>query len=257
MSVEAVRRPPAITIEPVRVSLRELCLELGAGSLEDPAAQRREIAVAAVRVDVGPMPAATIAAGRGAVDGALVVRGLVLADTCLAGRTATQLVGPGDVLPLAPDAGATLPGTMAFRVAEVATLVPLDERFMALARQWPAIGGLLMRAAARQLVRGATHQAISQLSRIELRLLAIMWHLAERWGRVTPQGLALELELTHTMLGQLVGARRPTVSLALKGLAEDGTLVRRQRGWLVAHDSWRLLAEQVVSPLPSVLARSA
>src|SRR6266496_530716 len=48
-----------------------------------------------------------------------------------------------------------------------------------------------------QLARAAVQQAISQLPRVEIRVLALMWHLAERWGHVTPGGLALTLGLTH------------------------------------------------------------
>jgi hypothetical protein len=43
--------------------------------------------------------------------------------------------------------------------------------------------------------------------------------------------------LTHRILGQLVGARRPTVSTALSELAERKELVRRPDGsWLLRGD---------------------
>jgi hypothetical protein len=45
------------------------------------------------------------------------------------------------------------------------------------------------------------------------------------------------LALTHRILGQLVGARRPTVSTALAELAERGELIRRPDGsWLLRGD---------------------
>jgi hypothetical protein len=45
------------------------------------------------------------------------------------------------------------------------------------------------------------------------------------------------LALTHRILGQLVGARRPTVSTALSELAEREELVRRPDGsWLLRGD---------------------
>jgi CRP/FNR family transcriptional regulator, cyclic AMP receptor protein len=45
------------------------------------------------------------------------------------------------------------------------------------------------------------------------------------------------LALTHRILGQLVGARRPTASTALAELAERGELVRRPDGsWLLQGD---------------------
>jgi hypothetical protein len=85
--------------------------------------------------------------------------------------------------------------------------------------------------------RLATTQAISQLNRVDRRLLSLFWHLAERWGRMTPEGVAVPLTLSHRMLGQLVGARRPTVSTAISDLAGRDELVRRPDGtWLLKGD---------------------
>ncbi|MDX6554241.1 MAG: family transcriptional regulator, cyclic receptor protein, partial [Miltoncostaeaceae bacterium] len=82
-----------------------------------------------------------------------------------------------------------------------------------------------------------TTQAISQLTRVDRRLKALFWHLAERWGRVSGDGVVVPLALTHRILGQLVGARRPTVSTALSELASSGELVRRDDGsWLLRGD---------------------
>ena len=85
--------------------------------------------------------------------------------------------------------------------------------------------------------RLATTQAISQLNRVDRRLMALFRHLAERWGRMTSEGVAVPLTLSHRMLGQLIGARRPTVSTAIGDLAERDELVRRSDGtWLLKGD---------------------
>jgi hypothetical protein len=77
-------------------------------------------------------------------------------------------------------------------------------------------------------------QAISQLNGVDRRLLTLFWHLAERWGRVTPGGVAVLVSVPHRVVAQLVGARRPTVSTALSQLAARGELVRRPDGtWLL------------------------
>ena len=52
-------------------------------------------------------------------------------------------------------------------------------------------------------------------------------------GKVTPAGIRLQLSLTHEMLGRLIGARRPTVTLALKELAEQNSVIRQDSGWLI------------------------
>ena len=51
----------------------------------------------------------------------------------------------------------------------------------------------------------ALHLAIRCLRRIDVRLLALFWHLADRWGRVTPQGVVVPLAFTHELLARLVG----------------------------------------------------
>jgi hypothetical protein len=103
---------------------------------------------------------------------------------------------------------------------------------------WPALSSRLIARAARQAARAAEQRAISQLPRVELRIRALLWHLAERWGRMGPTGVLLPLELTHGALGHLVGARRPTVTLALGDLARDGAVIRREDGaWLLHPDS--------------------
>jgi hypothetical protein len=101
---------------------------------------------------------------------------------------------------------------------------------------WPSIGRRLLARAARQSARLAVHRAIAQLPRVEQRLLALFGHLAERSGRVGSAGIIVPLQLTHETLGRLIGARRPTVSLALKGLSAEALLERRADGsWLLRY----------------------
>jgi Crp-like helix-turn-helix domain len=114
----------------------------------------------------------------------------------------------------------------------------LDDRVLPALRAWPAIGSRLIARAARQAARAAEQRAISQLPRVELRIRALLWHLAERWGRIGASGVLVPLELTHEALGRLVGARRPTVTLALSELARTGAVTRRADGsWVLRADS--------------------
>lgn len=77
--------------------------------------------------------------------------------------------------------------------------------------------------------------AIAHHQRVEDRLLLTLWHLAERWGRVHPDGIVLPLPLGHQRLADLVGAHRPTVTTALGDLARAGTVSRRDHGDWVLH----------------------
>jgi CRP-like cAMP-binding protein len=87
------------------------------------------------------------------------------------------------------------------------------------------------------------HLAIAQLNRVDLRVLALLWHLAERWGVVAADGVVVPLRLTHATLGRFVGAQRPTVTLALQQLSEAGDLARRPDGaFVLRHGSAESLA---------------
>jgi CRP-like cAMP-binding protein len=57
----------------------------------------------------------------------------------------------------------------------------------------------------------------------------LLWHLAERWGRVTAEGVVIPLRLTHQRIAMLVGAQRPTVTAALSRMNARG-LVQRTHG---------------------------
>ena len=96
---------------------------------------------------------------------------------------------------------------------------------------------LLDRACARAH-RLAMLQAIPHLNSVDRRLLALFWHLAERWGRVTPDGIVVPLTLSHRLLAEIVwAARRPTVTVGIAALERRGKLLRLDDA------SWLLLGE--------------
>ena len=128
----------------------------------------------------------------------------------------------------------------ASRGAEIAVL---DERFVTTTRRWPGLSTVVYDRLAEQLEVAAVRAAIVGLPRVEERVLALFWQLADRWGVVTADGVVVRLALTHAVIGELVAARRPTVSLALHGLADAGLLRRSaNRDWVLAHHSRATLA---------------
>jgi CRP/FNR family transcriptional regulator, cyclic AMP receptor protein len=168
--------------------------------------------------------------------GLLVTEGIIAREVVMADTVSTELLGPGDVVrPWHLDEGAELlRNSVRWQVLAPATLALLDRRCAAQLGRYPEINVALLDRVNRRAHRLATTQAISQLNRVDRRLLALFWHLAERWGRVAGEGMVVPMTLSHRMLGQLVGARRPTVSTALAELGESGQLERRDDGtWLI------------------------
>ena len=170
--------------------------------------------------------------------GALVLDGMIVRRIAIDNRVALLLLGPGDLFMLDSEPQNAGLADMAC-VASVGTELALLDTAILLtaARRWPQILVGLLARTAEQTDRVAVQLAIGHLPSIEERLLAIMRLLAERWGYVTLEGTVIPLALTHATLGELAGARRPTVTLALTRLADRGALVRHANGWLLRRQS--------------------
>jgi CRP/FNR family cyclic AMP-dependent transcriptional regulator len=201
----------------------------------DPGAARvlRDRAIAdSVLLEEGPWtPPAEQELGPGSI-GLLVVDGLLSRTVRFDGLESPELVGAGDLLrPWEDDASA---GSLEFetdwRVLDRATVALLDERF---ARELCRVPGVMPRLLGRAIERCrwlSFQLAIAHVRRAEARVVMLFWHLADRWGRVTPRGIVVPLRLTHATVARLVCMRRPTVSATLTRLARTGELERNEDG---------------------------
>lgn len=172
--------------------------------------------------------------------GLLVIDGLLIRHVAVAGRQCGELVGPGAVLRPWDDFGqdSALPFEVSWRVIRDVRLAQLDRRFLATIVHWPALVDAFTARAIERAHTLAFNVAIHCLRHVDARLLTLFWHLADRFGRVTAEGTHVPLPLSHTDLAELVGAQRPSVSVALKRLSAIG-LVRRHpddRTWLLNHE---------------------
>ena len=164
--------------------------------------------------------------------GLLVLDGLLAYETRVGERTATELIGAGDLLqPGADRPDAMLERTDAWRALWATRLGLLDAEFVERVRPWPQILQSLLRRASRRAADIDALRAITCHPRLEVRLDLAFWHLAARWGRVEPAGIRLTLPLTHRLLGQLVAAERPSISHALARLAHAGLVVGSPGDW--------------------------
>ena len=180
-------------------------------------------------------PKATLPEGSRDV-GVLMLEGLMIRDVAILQSTCAEVVGRGDVLHPWDDlrGGAPIQPEVHWHVLEPAKVAIIDERFVRAAGAYPeVIAALVLRAVARAQAL-AVSLAISCVKGLKVRVLMLLWHLADRWGRVGPQGVSVPLVLTHHMIGRLVGATRPSVSAALKELEVEGTISKRPEGaWLL------------------------
>jgi hypothetical protein len=168
--------------------------------------------------------------------GLLVLDGLLTRDVILEETLATELVGRGDLLRPADHDGqdAPVPFDVAWQVLKPTRIAVLDRPLARALGHWPEAMELVVQGAVRRAQTLAVVLAVSHLRRVDSRLLVILWYLADRWGKVRPDGVNVPLELTHRTLGRLVGAQRPSVTTALKQLADDGRVTRAADGtWLL------------------------
>jgi CRP/FNR family cyclic AMP-dependent transcriptional regulator len=167
--------------------------------------------------------------------GLLVVEGMLVRRVGMGGRYGAELLSEGDLLQPAEHDGesATLPFEATWRVLSPLRLAVLDLAWMARMASFPEVFAEITRRVMRRSRRLASLQAIAQHHRLEDRLWLFFWELADRYGRVGPDGVRLELQLTHEMISHLVGARRPSVSAAIGRLEKAGYVRRDGRTWLL------------------------
>ncbi len=166
--------------------------------------------------------------------GLLVVDGLFMRTLEVRGRCCHEIVGAGDLLRPWDDVDSSLADATAWRALDRASLAVLDERFATIAGRWPSITAQLLARSVQRSRSLAINLAIVRERRADVRLRMLLWHLADRWGRVTLDGVHVPLRLTHEILGDLACIRRPTASSALNALTRSDEIARRPDGtWLL------------------------
>jgi hypothetical protein len=200
------------------------------------ASARRELLVRIVRLPAGPWDMDRLHRVASGHIGLLVVDGIVGRELLAENVTSLELLGRGELVrPWQEGDGADLlRAVVRWSVLAEARLAILDRRVAVALGRYPELYEVLLERSTARAQRLAVTQAIAQINRVDRRVITMLWHLAERWGRVTPQGVHLPLVLSHRMLADMIGARRPTVSSALGELTRCGDVERRPDGtWLL------------------------
>jgi CRP/FNR family transcriptional regulator, cyclic AMP receptor protein len=199
------------------------------------------LATTVIRLKPGVFDPSPLTEGHEDSLGLLVLDGLIVVEIEAGRSRVGWLIGVEDLIrpwQLPEIAIATSPRWRALTETRIAVL---DHRFnQRVATELSLIEELLARAA------HTTHWLLAQslllsAPSVEERLLLWFALCGERWGKVTPDGVVLDLAVTHDVLGALVGAKRSTVTLALQSLAASGFLARDgARSWLLSPEShWR------------------
>jgi CRP-like cAMP-binding protein len=145
------------------------------------------------------------------------------------GRSRTiALLQEGDVLALPAGGWAGAPGTRV-RAATDSEMLVLSAPLTDVAVTDPVVGGWLLQALAAGVADRELSAAIALEPRLERRLILKLRQLAARWGKVTPEGVRLDLRVTHQELGDMVGGARESITVALGRLQDQGEVIMRRR----------------------------
>jgi CRP-like cAMP-binding protein len=176
--------------------------------------------------------------------GLFLLDGLLLRRVEVGKRSACELFGPTDLIrPWDTDGEYDpVPISVSWLVLKRTRLAVLDTAFSLRIARWPMITSRLVSRVAQRARYLTLTQAVTHLPRAYVRLLILFWLLAERWGRVGRDGVYITLPLTHEVLAMLIGAHRPTVTIALQRLTRAGFLIReRSDRWLLTNSAIEML----------------
>jgi CRP/FNR family transcriptional regulator, cyclic AMP receptor protein len=165
-----------------------------------------------------------------------VVDGLIAQRVQLRDRRRVTLVGPGDVVAPSEHHSGTVGVAETWTTLERVCMAILDRDFERAATGVPGvISGVVARVG--RTSRGlALQRALSQIPYLSTRLLMFLWFVGDRWGKVDAFGITIPLRLSHSLLAELLGARRSSVTLAVGELERHGRL-SRVRGRFTLHGS--------------------
>jgi hypothetical protein len=186
--------------------------------------------------------------------GILVLSGLLVRRVGIDGRFGAELLGEGDLLrPWQWESdSATLPLEMGWSIVSPCRLALLDEDFVRRGiASFPELAAPLVGRAMQRARNLAVNMAIVHQARVDNRLHMLLWHLAGRWGRVRTEGTVVPFRLTHTLLADLVAARRPTVTSALSDLTRRGLIRSTGEEWILSGEPPRELLDIEGSPVPA------
>jgi CRP/FNR family cyclic AMP-dependent transcriptional regulator len=191
--------------------------------------------------------------------GLLVLSGFLVRRVGQGGRYGAELLGPGDLLRPWQTVGqvASIPFEPRWEAIADTRLAVLGSSFARRASPYPSVASQIVGRAMLRSRHLAVNLAIVQQARIDTRLRMLFWHLADRWGRTGTHGVTVDVPLTHSLLGGLVAARRPTVSTAIAGLAREGVLERSEEGWLLRGGPPQELIDLTAFPESAELAAGA
>lgn len=170
--------------------------------------------------------------------GLLVLGGLMMRRLSFGAVASAELLGQGDILRPGDEGPTdTAAHSSAWRVLADVELAIIDRRATALIGRFPELSAAIVGRVLRRSRCLSYLMAAQHFRRVDDALLATLWHIGAMWGKVTLGGVVVPFHFTHRELADITGARRPTVTVAIRALEAQGQLRREEP------DRWVLLGD--------------
>ena len=170
--------------------------------------------------------------------GFLILEGTMMRTVGILDGAAVELLGKGDLLLTRSSGGewASVPQAADLDVLEAGRIAVLDAEFHQRTLSTPSIAAQLLTRATQRTCSSMLQLALTRVRSLSARLLIVLWHLADRWGRWERGAIVVPLALTHEQLAMLISVRREAVTkTALPELIESGRVSRRPGGGFGLH----------------------
>ncbi len=166
--------------------------------------------------------------------GLLIVQGVLIVEAQAGRARVGWAIGQEDLIRPWDLTESSITSEATWRVLTPAKVALLDAAFASKLLSTPALSCALVERTARTTRWLLAKCLVLSSPVIEERLLLLFALLAEKWGRVTSFGVRIDLPITHELLAILCGARRPSVTLALRSLTRQKLIERGSDGrWIL------------------------
>lgn len=220
-----------------RVALGEVVPELVADlTPEERSWALRHLVVPSVSLAPGAWDWQAMPAPRA---GVLILDGLLAHRVTIAGQAGADLLGRNHVVQPwnSEPKVAALVDEFEWRALAPTTLAVLDREYLTVVARIPRLAPTVAAVSMDHSSMAACKMAILAQPHMEDRLLMLFWHMAERWGTVSPGGVRLSLPgLTQTVLAEAIAASRQSVSRSISLLRTLDLLRGEDDHWLLPVD---------------------